>query len=162
MSWNPFSRKPKETPDMRGMWLSKMPAPQGIPRDTVFATVIDFMPGNRGVTLCCAYDGTTSLLNTAGGGTIGAGQASKDVAQAAQQAVRTLHALRGLLAPVTSTPLPQAGSFAFHALTSDGVRRAEAADQDLQSESHPLHQAFLAFHGVITQLRMHEEQTDRR
>jgi hypothetical protein len=63
-----------------------------------------------------------------------------------------------LLRPAREFPRPPSGAFAFHALTRQGVFRAETREVEIKQESHPLHGLFEAFHEVVTQMRLGEER----
>lgn len=109
---------------------------------------------NGTATLVCLRDGTTSLYTSSGFGIIGGG---------AHEAV--VHANAALLAALTDElerlpasrdqSLPAVGRTVIRAMTYDGPR---AAEDDLGNGETSLSPVFHATHGVITQLRLIDEQ----
>jgi hypothetical protein len=63
----------------------------------------------------------------------------------------------GDMEPSTDQSLPAQGRTVIRALTFDGQRNYEAADNDLGEGRSPLSPVFHAAHGVITQLRLIDE-----
>ena len=61
------------------------------------------------------------------------------------------------MAPSTDHSLPRLGRTIIRALTADGERVFECAENELGEGRSPLSPVFHAAHGVITQLRMIDE-----
>ena len=103
-------------------------------------------------TLVVLADGTTSLYFSNGGGVIGAG--GHELVRAASDAL--LSAAEGYLAgfgAVDGTPLPDVGRVRFYVRTFDGMRGAEADEDDLGEHRHQLSPVFHAAHEVIGAIR---------
>jgi hypothetical protein len=103
-------------------------------------------------TLVCMSDGSTSLYMSRGGGIIGGG-GHAGVRRAAVAFVT--EASKHLEDTVTarSFPLPLEGRTVFYFLTDDGVRSADALEDDLGENRHALSPLFHRGHRVITELR---------
>ncbi|MEA3136201.1 MAG: hypothetical protein QOC71_482 [Thermoplasmata archaeon] len=107
------------------------------------------------VTVMSAADGTTSIYNSSGGGTIGYGEYPEPAtASKALVAAARLEVARFPL--VQKQPLPPPGVWAINVVTKDGVRRVEAPEAALQSSSHPLNGLFVKTHEVIAACRVQE------
>jgi len=108
-------------------------------------------PGGS-ASLVCFADGNASLYFSTGGGVIG-GFAYENVRTAASDLVEAAGYFLGHFSPVTEFPLPGAGRTRFYVRTGETVLHAEASENDLGEERHPLSKLFFAGHNVITQLR---------
>jgi hypothetical protein len=127
---------------------------QALPR--VWGAMIEIGPGHGSVTLVALADGTTSLYTSAGGGIIGAGEHSRIAAATrALLAVVEQH-LAQMPVRVDTTP-PAAGRVVLRALTYEGHRTVEAAEDDLGHGGHAMSPVFYAVHDVLTELRLLEE-----
>ena len=103
-------------------------------------------------TLLTFAEGTTSLYFSNGGGVIGAGDhaAVRDAAEALLNVVEARLAEYG---PVEETPTPRIGRVRLYARTFAGTLGAEATEEQLGENLHPLSPVFLAGHAVITAIR---------
>ena len=108
-------------------------------------------------TLMCLRDGTTSLYTSSGFGIIGGGTHAA-VVQANAALIQAVTADLDLLTPTRDRSLPAEGRTIIRALTYDGPRAHEAAEDDLGHRRDPLSRVFFAAHDVITQLRLIDEQ----
>lgn len=111
-------------------------------------------------TLVAIADGTTSLYLSRGGGIIGGGAHGK----VAQQAAQLLNVAEGHLDGLVDSGergLPGSGRVRLTALTYEGQRSAEAAEDDLGHGRHPLSEVFHAAHAVISELRELDEAASR-
>jgi hypothetical protein len=107
-------------------------------------------------TLVCLADGTTSLYTSTGGGIIGGGEhEAVALANAALLAVLEEHLPE--MAPSTAASLPAPGRTVIQALTYDGRRVFEAAEEELGEGRSTMSGVFYAAHDVITQLRLIDE-----
>lgn len=104
------------------------------------------------VTLVALADGTTSLYFSNGGGIIGVGQ-HQVVRSASDRLIATTDAHVAEFRPTSTHPLPATGRVRFYVRTFSGLKTAEADEQELANEGHPLSPIFLAAHGVITAIR---------
>ena len=102
-------------------------------------------------TLFALSDGTTSLYLSHGGGVIGGGD-HENVRLANADFIRTANQFCRQLMPCESFPVPRVGRTVFYSRTDSGVLTAEALEDDLGYERHPLSPLFHAGHAVITQL----------
>jgi hypothetical protein len=97
-------------------------------------------------------DGTTSLYFSTGGGVIGAGQRAP-VRAASAAFIAATDAHLGAFASTTDHPLPDVGRVRFYARTFDGLLTAEAGEQELGQNRHPLSRLFHLGHAVIAAVR---------
>jgi hypothetical protein len=122
------------------------PAPQ---RPHVVGVMMETGYPQAFVSLVAFADGTTSLYFSTGGGIIGAGQ--HDVVYAAtQEFLDAAEAHHAEFAPADATPPPGEGRVRFYVRTVSGILAAEADEDDLGYERHPLAPVFHAGHAVIT------------
>ena len=112
---------------------------------------------NGTATLVCLCDGTTSLYTSSGFGIIGGG-AHEEVVRANARLLAVLEEHLDQMAPSADRSLPGPGRTVIRALTADGQRLLEAAEDDLGEGRSVLSPVFHAAHAVITQLRLIEEQ----
>jgi hypothetical protein len=104
------------------------------------------------VSLICLADGTTSLYFSNGGGVIGGGQHQR-VRGAADKLIALADAQADVLHVTETYPMPAIGRVCFYARTFDGLRAAEADEQDLGRGRHALSPLFHASHAVIAAVR---------
>jgi hypothetical protein len=97
-------------------------------------------------------DGTTSLYFSNGGGIIGAGR-HVPVRTAAEAFIAAGNVHVGAFGPAAEHPLPAVGRVRFYARTFDGLLTAEADEQDLGENRHPLSPLFHLGHAVIAAVR---------
>ena len=112
---------------------------------------------NGTATLVCLRDGTTSLYTSSGFGIIGGG-AHQTVVQANAALLAKLTAELDRLPAGDDLSPPAVGRTVIRAMTYDGPRAYEAAEDDLGNGRDAMSQVFHAAHGVITQLRLIDEQ----
>lgn len=103
--------------------------------------------------LVVVADGSVSIYTNTGGGILGAGE-HEAVRASAGPFLRRVEAHLSEFVPATSTPLPQSGRVRFYVKTFDGLLTAEASEEDLNSDRHPLSPVFDAGHDVITAVRI--------
>ncbi len=109
------------------------------------------------VSLVALADGTVSLYFSNGGGIIGLGphagpqRAAQSFLGAAQQSSR-------LAQPTTSYPLPKPSYTRFYWLTGNGSLTAEAKEDDLGNDRHPLSPLFYKGHELISEVRAVEQK----
>jgi hypothetical protein len=108
-------------------------------------------------TLLVVSDGTTSLYLSSGGGVLG-GHAHQCVRDANAAFLATANQLREQFTPADTCPTPAAGQVIFYALTDSGILTAEAPEEELGSQRHPLSALFYAGHDVLTELRLISER----
>lgn len=104
-------------------------------------------------TLVAVADGSTSLYLSNGGGIIG-GQGRATVRVASSAFLADLAAVAERLRPTTDFPLPTRGRVRFYLLNGNGVRTAEASEQDLGHHRHELSPIFHSAHAVIAAVRL--------
>jgi hypothetical protein len=110
------------------------------------------------VTFC---DGTTSMYFSSGGGVIGAGQHA-EIREASKALLASADGYLKELLPVAEHPRPAAGRVRFYARTFDGLKSAEADENELGEGRHRLSPLFHAGHRVITHLRQISERQNQR
>jgi hypothetical protein len=118
----------------------------------VFGILMELGYPQATATLAVFAEGSTSLYFSSGGGVIGAGR---------HDAVRKTHGpffaeaedRLGEFALASDTPLPDTDRVRFYLRTFRGTLTAEAGDQDLAYNRHPLSVLFHAGHAVITAVR---------
>lgn len=159
--------EPGSTPDparvfvgLRNQILTLDPGSIGLSRDVAggasWGCVMETGYPNGVATLVCLRDGTTSLYTSSGFGIIGGGgHAAVDRETASLLAALDEHLAD--MSPSTDVALPRDGRTIFRALTFDGQRSYEAAENDLGAGQSVLSPVFHAAHGVITQLRLIDE-----
>jgi hypothetical protein len=103
-------------------------------------------------TLVVVADGTTSIYLSNGGGIIGAGS-HESVRRASFQLLSSVAGTTNGLALTTDFPLPKRGRVRFYVVYPDGIRTAEASEEDLGYGRHELSSVFLEAHEVITAVR---------
>jgi hypothetical protein len=123
---------------------------------TVWGLLMETGHPNGVATLVALADGTTSLYLSTGGGVIGGG-AHPQVAAATRRLLGIVERYLAQIPASTQTALPAVGRVALRALTYHGRHVAEAAEDDLGYQRHPLWPVFHAAHDVITELRLIEE-----
>ena len=134
--------------------LKLAPLPE---RPNVWGVLMETGYDSGVATLATFGEGTTSLYFSTGGGVIGAGaHAPVKAASAAMLSAAEKHLAQ--FSAVTETPLPDAGRVRFYVRTFDGLRGAEAAQEELGYNRHPLSPVFHAGHVVITAVRKAAER----
>ncbi|HLU11028.1 MAG TPA: ankyrin repeat domain-containing protein [Oceanobacillus sp.] len=127
-----------------------------VPSDRVWGILMEVGLQDAVFTLVAIIDGTVSLYFSNGGGIIGSGQheAPRKAGEALLKlAPQFLHHAQ----PTTTFPLPRSGYARFHFLTFDGHFTAEAKEDDLTNNQHPLSPLFFAGNDVLTRIRLVDE-----
>lgn len=109
------------------------------------------------VTLVGLADGATSLYFSTGGGVIGGGEHA-DVATATIRWLEVGEQLLTRLDETEDAPLPAEGTTQFVAITDKGHAAISASNAELGAGGNPLSPLFYAGQGVITALRLLDEQ----
>ena len=146
---------------LRSQILNLDPSSVGMSRTpespSTWGAVMETGHPNGVASLVCLCDGTTSLYTSTGGGMIGGG-AHDAVVRANRVFLDATAAHLGGMAEGFDHTLPAEGRVIIRALTYDGQFAFEAAEDDLGNSRSPLSPVFHAAHGVITQLRLIDEQ----
>ncbi len=108
-------------------------------------------------TLVSLADGTTSLYYSTGGGMLGSSD-YLSVAEASKALVAQAENHLDSLASNGTFPLPEVGQVRFIFLTYTGVFTAEAPEDTLASEKHPLSRLYMLGRETLTQLRLLAEK----
>ncbi len=108
-------------------------------------------------TLVTVADGSVSLYFSNGGGIIGAGQ-HDGPRKACESFLGVAPKFLSYAHLTTDYPLPKNGQTKFYFLTLDGDYTAEAKEEDLGNERHPLSPLFYEAQKVITQARLVDEK----
>jgi hypothetical protein len=126
----------------------------------VWGAVMDTGYPNATATVVGLADNTTSLYTSTGGGMIGAGF-HQTVATATQALLRTVERHLDQMPRATADELPGPDWVVLHALTHQGRHAVLAEEDELGYNRHPLAPVFHAFHEVITQLRLVDENSPK-
>ena len=121
-------------------------------RPSVWGLVMETAYPEAVATLVVLADGTTSMYFSNGGGVIGAGE-HDSVRAASEMVLSATEAHLSHFVTVGETPLPDVGRVRFYVRTFDGMKGAEADEEDLGEGRHPLSPVFYAAHDVIGAIR---------
>jgi hypothetical protein len=150
------SKPPEVTRELRERALTISPGELGIVSGPghvrVWAVLMETGYSEAVVSLVCLADGTTSLYFSNGGGVVGGGQHQR-VRGAADKLIALVDARADELNDTETCPTPAVGRVRFYARTFDGLRTAEADEQDLGRGRHALSPLFHASHAVIAAVR---------
>lgn len=102
-------------------------------------------------TVAASGSGATSLYISSGYFIIGGGD-HENVRQANAKFIKTANQFREHLKPCDSHPIPEVWRTVFYAVTDSGILTADALEDDLGEDRHPLSPLFHAGHEVLTQL----------
>ena len=102
-------------------------------------------------TVAASGNGATSLYLSSGYFIIGGGD-HEDVRQANAKFIKTANQFREHLKPCDSYPIPEVWWTTFYAVTDSGILTANALDDDLGENRHPLSPLYHVAHEVLTQL----------
>jgi hypothetical protein len=144
---------------LRNRILTLDPATAGLavpPGSAPWGCVMETGYANGTATLVCLSDGTTSVYTSSGGGIIGGG-GHEAVVRANARLLAVLSDHKTEMSPSTEHPLPGVGRTIIRALTADGQREFESAENEIGEGRSPLSPVFHAAHDVITQLRLIDE-----
>ena len=156
-----FRRKPKADPsevarDLRNQAFRVEAATLGLrptpSRPRVWGVLMETGYPEGVATLVAFADGTASLYFSGGGGIIGAGEHAA-VREATQAFLDEAEAHVAGLLPTATTPVPVLGRVRFYLRTFEGALAAEASEQDLGDDQHPLSPVFYSGHIVIAAMR---------
>ncbi len=147
--------KPSESDQsLRSRVLTLNPAELELTRDDrgpVWGMLMETGYPTGVATLVAIGDGTVSLCFSSGGGVIGAGEHP-----AVRNAAESFLHLGPEFLPHSSVtkefPLPAMGHTRFYFLTFDGVLTAEAKEEELGNNRHPLSPLFHISHVVISRV----------
>ena len=126
-----------------------------------YAVIMDIDVGGRSATVASFATGDASLYVMGGGGTIGSGQASEEVAAAAKMFVKTSAPYLDQMTMAEKQPLPEADQATFYVLTSSGIYTASRPQQVLGDGKDSLSPLFYAGQEVLTQIRLVEERQEK-
>jgi len=149
---------------LRGMALQTKPEDIGlspIGDREPYAVVMDMDVNGRTATITSLASGDASLYVSTGGGTIGSGQASQDVAAAARQFVKAAATHLEVMTKSDKQPVPQSGQVIFYVVTREGIYSVSRSKQALGDGDDPLSPLFFAGQEVLTQIRLLQEQQDQ-
>jgi hypothetical protein len=145
---------------LRGLALGTSAADLGLEQrgeDQPYGIVMDLgLDEGRTATVTSFATGDASLYLSTGGGTIGSGQASQDVAAAAKRFVDAAKPYVPSMTKVSEYKLPGSGDVTFYVLTSGGVFTAVRHD-GVRDNFSPL---FEAGQDVLTQIRLLQERQE--
>ncbi|MBM3472898.1 MAG: hypothetical protein FJX75_06490 [Armatimonadetes bacterium] len=108
------------------------------------------------VTLVAVADGTVSLYFSNGGGTLGLG-AFAGPRKASEALLQAAPRFMAVCQPTTEYPLPGRGHTRFYLLTFAGVLTAEAIEEELGYNRHPMSPLFHLAHQLIAEIRVATE-----
>ena len=121
-------------------------------RPDVWGILMETGYATAAASLVAFADGSASLYFSNGGGIIGAGE-HRPVRLAAEELLSSVQQHLPLFVPASSTPLPEVGRVCFYVRTFDGIRTAEASEDDLGHGRHPLSRVFHKGHAMISAMR---------
>jgi hypothetical protein len=124
----------------------------GAGQTQVWGALMEIGYPEAAATLVTFIGGTTSLYFSNGGGIIGAGERA-GVKETAKQFLALADTLVDNFTLTDEYPLPQAGRVRFYVRTFDGVKTAEADEQDIGQQKDPLSELYYAGHRVIAAIR---------
>ena len=152
--------KPNAAADLRGRALAYAAAELGLVPDEqhprVWGVLMETGYPEAVATLATFADGATSLYFSNGGGIIGAGE-HQSVRNASKRLLIIVERYFDDFEPATDTPMPGVDRVRFYVHAFDGLRTAEALEDDLGYERHKLSPVFHQGHEVIGQIRMASE-----
>ncbi len=132
------------TPDSIGVKLKEPGEVWGVVMETGYPKAV--------ATLVALADGTVSLYFSNGGGLIGLGPHAGPK-RAAQTFLASAQKFSTQLQPTGSNPLPKPSNTRFYLLTGNGVLTAEAKEDDLGNNRHPLAPLFFSGQELIAEVR---------
>lgn len=149
-----------EPPDLRDEALKHTAADFGLEPDDqhprVWGVLMETGYPKAVATLVTFAEGSTSLYFSNGGGIIGAGE-HLPVRDASKQLLMIADRFFDEFEPAAETPMPDLGRVRFYVHGFDGLRTAEAPEDDLGYDRHKLSPVFHQAHEVIGQIRMASE-----
>ena len=141
---------------LRSKALTVQPEMIGVPADgSLLAILMETVQSGAVVTLVGMADGTTSLYFSNGGGIIGSGQHEPVAVATKAWLARAAAEFASSMTATTEFPLPAPGQARFYLVYADRVLTAEAVENHLGYNRHPLSLLFHEGHKVINQVRLH-------
>lgn len=119
--------------------------------------VMDMPRGRATATMVAFASGDASLYFSTGGGIIGAGAASPEVAAAARQFVATAESHLEAMELVSDYPLPAEGEMTFYVTTPAGVFGTARPEQALVEGNDPFSPLFYAGQVLLTMIRLAQQ-----
>ncbi len=129
-------------------------------RTEPYGVVMDMDMRGGTVTIVAFASGDASIYLSTGGGIIGSGQESAQVAEAAQQFVMAAAEHVAALPQATDYPLPDRDEVRFFIITESGVYSGNANGEELVNGHDPLSPLFAAGQEVLTQIRLLRERQE--
>src|SRR5258706_16318880 len=136
---------------LRKMIFETKPANIGV-KEPVWGVLMETGYPKAVATLVALADGTVSLYFSNGGGLIGLGPHAGPK-RAAQTFLASAQKFSTQLQPTGSNPLPKPSNTRFYLLTGNGVLTAEAKEDDLGNNRHPLAPLFFSGQELIAEVR---------
>lgn len=130
-------------------------------KDFIWGVIMETGYPGATMTLITLADGTTSLYFSNGSGFIGCGQ-HPNVKRASQDLNRSAVGFLRQMDQVKTCELPKPGRVRFHVLTLNEIYSADCDLQALEAGNDPLSRLFQAAQGVITQIRLLDEERKKR
>lgn len=142
--------------DLRRAIFAVDPARVGLSREggcgEVWGLLMETAYPDAVVTLVTVADGTVSLYYSNGGATLGLG-AFPSVRRTSEALLEAAPEFLSECQPTTEHPLPAGGNTRFHLLTFDGVFAAEAPEEDLGYNRHPLSPLFHLAYQLLAEIQ---------
>ena len=158
--------RPVEPPEvvyanLRKKALETLPQSLGsagdVREDEAYGLVMEMGMADTVLTLACFADGDAGLYYQSGGGIKGGG-AHEKVRKAAKDFVALAQKALPQMAPATATPLPEAGTVQFYALTPKGLLSAAVERESLGEPQSPFAPLFVSGQEVVSQMRQVQAQ----
>jgi len=151
--------------DLRRALFGVDPARVGLSRESgggeVWGLLMETGYPGLTVTLVAVADGTVSLYFSNGGATLGLG-ALPGPQRAAEALLQAAPEFLAACRPTTDHPLPGTGNTRFYLLTFDGVFTAEAGEDDLGYNRHPLSPLFHLAYRLLAEVQPISEGLENR
>ncbi len=152
-------------PELRNRILTMKPQKLGLTSanypHTVWGVVMESGSSAGTVTVVALYDGTASFYVSSGGGIIGTNQHAASN-KAAVILVQIANNYTSACMPINLFPYPRQGEARFYLLTFTGATSAAASEAELGNNHHALSPLFHAAQGLITQIRLVEQEKSHR
>lgn len=135
--------------------------PELPPASPAWGVIMEIGSSDYTSTVVAFGDGSTSLYVSSGFGVIGGGE-HENVREANAKFIQTANQLYQHLEPCESYPIPEAGRTRFYVFTDSGILTAEAPEDDLGDDRHPLSSLFHAGHAVLSGLLQLAEESEKK
>ena len=126
-----------------------------------WGAIMEIGSGDYTSTVVAFGDGSTSLYVSSGFGVIGGGEHG-NVREANAKFIQTANQLHQHLQPCESYPIPDVGRTRFYVFTDSGKLTADAPEDDLGEDRHPLSSLFHAGHAVLSGLLQLAEESEKK